>query len=393
MTITAGFENLKHDSDVKRLLKTCSYSQPDRVPSFEHYVMQKSMLYILGEARVKDVSESEEMMHLRYLYSDIESEAKFVDTYDGWAKTSGRWRDGLPGSSAALPPKQNLELLRKTAVDAGTPMITWLPQVRPLYDGSVQAYDQKGIIRDWGDLDKLRIPAGKVEKMMRLVDWYLDEFSGSGVGVGPLCRSCFCNTYETLGLENFMLKLYDDMPLVEHIMDIFTEYALQITQALSSRNIDCFWLDDDIAMNSGFLVLPDLIHRLWVPRTEKMLEPLREKGIPIYMHCCANLEDLIPIIIDLGVQAIHPVQPNCNDIVALKEKHHGSMAFVGNLDLAGVLAFGTPAQVKEETKRLIKEFGKEGGLVVASSHSIIDAVPPENYIAMIEATQQYGTYH
>ena len=387
-----NINSMKQDSNVQRLLNTCAYAEADRVPNFEHYVMQSSMFHILGKERVKKISEGEEMMHLRYLHTDYESESEFAEKYHSWVHTMGRRRSGLPWSSAGLPPKDNLQLLKLTAVDAATPMITWLPQVRPTYDSDVQAYDQKGIVEGWEDLDKVKIPENRVDKMMQLVDWYLDEFSGSGIGVGPLCRSCFCNTYETLGIENFMLKLYDDLPLVEHLMDIFMDYANQIIEGLCDRNIDCFWLDDDLTMNSGFLVPPDFIHKLWIPRTEKMLKPLRDRGIPIYMHCCANLDDLLPIIVDLGVSAIHPVQPNCNNIAAQKKTYQGKMAFVGNMDLAGVLAFGTPAEVKEDTKRHIEELAEGGGLVMASSHSITDVVPPENYVAMIEATQQYGSY-
>ena len=123
-----------------------------------------------------------------------------------------------------------------------------------------------------------------------------------------------------------------------------------------------------------------------------MLSPIREKGIPIYMHCCANLTDLIPIIIDMGVTAIHPVQPNCNDIFGLKRQYSGKMSFVGNLDLAGVLSFGSPADVAEQARKNIAGLAPGGGYVMASSHSITDDVPPENYLAMIETAQKHGTY-
>ena len=202
----------------------------------------------------------------------------------------------------------------------------------------------------------------------------------------------FAYSNEVLGIENFMLKLYDDIELVEHIMDIFIDYSTRITKELSKRNIDCFWLDDDMAFNNGFLVQPEFIKDLWIPRTNKMLEPLKEKNIPIYMHCCANITDLIPIAIDLGIKAIHPLQPNCNDIYALKEKYGHKMSFVGNIDLAGVLSFGTPEEVMEDTRKHIDKLAPGGGYVVASSHSITDDVPPQNYIAMIETAQTYGKY-
>lgn len=382
--------SIERDSNVRRLIKACAYEEADRVPNFEHYVMKRTMDYILGEDRIKKSIHSEEMKHVGYLYSDKESEEDFEYDADSLWQS---WKHNLePWSSASLPPAENLELAKATGVDMATPMLTWLPEVRPKYGTGMSAYAQEGIVKGWEDLDKVKIPPQRVGKQMELVDWYIEEYKNSGLGVGPVCRSCFCNTYEVLGIENFMFKLYDDIKLVEYIMDIFANYSLQTTTALSERNIDCFWLDDDVCFNNGFMVSPKLIKELWVPRTSAMLKPLRDKGIPIYMHCCGNVRDLIPIIIDLGITAIHPVQPNCNDIYALKDEYRGKMAFWGNMDLAGVLSFGTPTEVVEDTKEHIGRLAPGGGYVVCSSHSITDAVPPENYIAMIETAQSYGKY-
>jgi len=379
--------NIIQDSNVNRLLKTCLPEEADRVPSFEHYVMRRTVRYFLGEKRLNKIMKSEEMKHLLYLYSQGKSEKETVEeiSKNPFLERMAIW------SSTMLPPAENLKFLQTTGVDAATPMLTWLPSVRD-YKEEIISYDQKGIVKGWEDVDKVKIPPLRVEKMMELVDWYLEVFKGTEVGVGPMCRSCFCNTYEVLGMENFMLKLYDDIKLVKHIMDIFTDYGIKITKELSKRDIDCFWLDDDLAFNNGFLVEPKFIKDLWIPRTEAMLKPLKEKGIPIYMHCCANVTDLIPIIINMGIKAIHPVQPNCNDIYALKKEYGNKMSFVGNMDLAGVLSFGTPEEVVEDTKKHIDKLAPGGGYVVASSHSITDDVPPENYIAMIETAQTYRGY-
>ncbi len=375
------------DSNVKRLLKTCSLKEADRVPNFEHFVMERTMRYFLGEKRLNKIMKSEEMKHLLYLFSNEESEKELEKKIS----KIPLMRNNKLAYSIMLPPDENLKLLQAMGVDAASPMLTWLPRTRDPRP-EIDSYGQDGIVRGWEDLDKVDLPPRRVEKMMELIDWYLDVCKGTNIGVGPLCRSCFCNTYEVLGIENFMLKLYDDIKLVEHVMDIFIDYSLKITTELSKRDIDCFWLDDDIAFNNGFLVQPKFIKDLWVPRTRKMLKPLREKNIPIYMHCCANIRDLIPIAIDLGIKAIHPVQPNCNDIYALKKEYGDKMCFVGNMDLAGVLSFGTPDEVIEDTKEHIDRLAPGGGYVVASSHSITDDVPPENYLAMIETAQTYGRY-
>ena len=99
------------------------------------------------------------------------------------------------------------------------------------------------------------------------------------------------------------------------------------------------------------------------------------------------------MISDMRDTGIHPVQPNCNDIYALNDEYGGKMTFFGNIDLAGVLCFGTPKEVIEDTKNHIDRLAPGGGYVVCSSHSITNGVPFENYMAMIKTAQTYTNYY
>ena len=89
---------------------------------------------------------------------------------------------------------------------------------------------------------------------------------------------------------------------------------------------------------------------------------------------------------------MHPIQPNCNDIYAYKKEYGSDLCLIGNIDLAGVLTFGTPAEVRKDTIKHIDALAPGGGYVVASSHSVTDDVPPENYQAMIQAAWEQGRY-
>jgi uroporphyrinogen decarboxylase len=257
--------------------------------------------------------------------------------------------------------------------------------------GTAVALDQKGRVRDRDSLSMFPT-APPVPAMIEAVDHYLDYFKDTSIGIGIVCRSVFCNTYETLGMENFLYKLYDDIGFVEEVMDRFLAYSLEIANAVSEKPIDVFFLDDDIAINSGLLVSRQLLDNLWVPRTSQLLEPLHKRGIPVVMHCCGNLSDVMPMILDLGVQGVHPIQPTCNDIYELKHKYGEEICLIGNMDLAGVLTQGTPEDVARDTKEHIDRLAPGGGYVVGSSHSITNDVPPENYMAMIETAWTYGKY-
>ena len=89
---------------------------------------------------------------------------------------------------------------------------------------------------------------------------------------------------------------------------------------------------------------------------------------------------------------VNPVQPRSNDIYALQEKWGNQITFRGNMNIEGVLAFGTPDEVRTDTREHIERLSGNGGYVVASSHSIVDAIPPENYFAMIDTACEFGKY-
>jgi len=207
-----------------------------------------------------------------------------------------------------------------------------------------------------------------------------------------MTRSVLCNTYSVMGIANFSRKLYTDRKLVEAVMDIFLANSIEITESISRFDIDFFYLDDDIADSHGPLISQKLLRELWLPRTEEMLKPVKRKEILIAWHCCGNLKQVIPLAVELGINAINPIQPSCNNIEELKKMYGDEICLVGGIDIGWPLSFGTPKDVMKVVKSYIEKIAPGGGYVAASSHSIINSIPPENYKAMVEAVHTYGKY-
>jgi uroporphyrinogen decarboxylase len=96
--------------------------------------------------------------------------------------------------------------------------------------------------------------------------------------------------------------------------------------------------------------------------------------------------------IRMGFKAINPIQPTCNDIYQIKKQYGDEICLIGNMDIAGCLAYGSVDDAVRDTKEHIDRLSANGGYVVSSSHSITEAVRPENYLAMIETAHTYGRY-
>jgi uroporphyrinogen-III decarboxylase len=359
-----------------RFLAALRRKEGDRVPNWEFAVMQRNTEAILGLQTVENVRE-------RYRAGNTVWPPRSEDERDD--------RSALASYSCYLPAPEYRQFLEKTGQDAVICTLSWKPKSRKVEAKGVIARGQDGFIANRSELHKLPTPPS-VDEMMAPLDYYLDAFSGTEIGVGVVLRSVFSNTYETLGMENFMLKTYDDPELIEILFDRFLEYSLELVKACLDRKIDFFALDDDICDNNGFLVNPHFLRNQWMPRTKQILDPVVSADIPIIYHCCGNIEPVIPLALELGVSAMHPIQTNCNDIYAYKREYGSDLCLVGNIDLAGVLVFGTPEEVRQETIKRIETLGPGGGYIVASSHSITDDVPPANYQAMIETTWECGGY-
>ena len=345
--------------DKKRFLSALRCQEGDRVPNWEFTLMKRNTKALLGHEKFEDVKQ-------RYKNLDTAWPPRSEDELHD--------RSALADYSCYLPAEEYQQLLESTGQDAVICTLSWKPKSRKPAREGVIARSQEGIIQDRSELNKLP-PPPTIEDMMAPLDYYLDAFKDTGIGVGVMLRSVFSNTYETLGMENFMLKTYDDPKLIEILFDQFMEYSVEIVNAVLSRNIDFFAIDDDISDNNGFLVNPRFIQNQWLPRTKEILDPVVANDIPIIFHCCGNIKPVIPLAIDLGVSAMHPIQPNCNDIHAYKKEYGSDLCLIGNIDLAGVLSFGSPDEVWDDTVAHIDALAPGGGYIVASSHSITDDVP------------------
>ncbi len=221
----------------------------------------------------------------------------------------------------------------------------------------------------------------------------LDAVAGTTMGVCVCITGPLTSTYMACGpvaIESFMYLLYDDAPLVERLMDMFVDYYLAVIDATADMPFHFYYIGDDLGGSTGPLIGPGHLTELWAPRARKLVAAAKATGRPVMFHCCGDQSSVLPFLVEWGVDAVHPIQPNANDIYAIHKQYGDKLALVGNIDAGGVLTFGTPQEVAQDTREHIARLAGGNGYVVGSSHSIIDSIPPENYLAMIEAAQAAG---
>lgn len=187
------------------------------------------------------------------------------------------------------------------------------------------------------------------------------------------------------GFANFCMAILDKRYLVETILDFLVEYSGQNLKKLVALKPDFIVIGEDIAYGSGPYISPKDFNELILPRFKKLTDII---DCPWVYHSDGNLIPVIDGLLDLGMNAIHPIEPyGAMDIVDAKQKYGDRVVLAGNLDM-NLIANGTPDEVKQQVKLLFDNVGQDGGWILTSSNSIDSGAKPENVVAMTQAVKQ-----
>jgi uroporphyrinogen decarboxylase len=220
-----------------------------------------------------------------------------------------------------------------------------------------------------------------------------------GVILGGMAAGYFELTCWTRGYA----KVYPDMVtnidwltnLMDQIIDIKLAYW-DIALPLVGEYADVVQEADDLAGQFGLLMSPDFYRQYIKPRHKRIFDFIKARSnAKIFYHCCGAIREILPDLIEVGVDIINPVQVSAAGMEskALKRDFGSEITFWGGLvDTQGIFTDGTPQQVRDEVRRRIDDFAPGGGFIAAAVHNIQANVPAENILAMWEALQEYGVY-
>lgn len=228
---------------------------------------------------------------------------------------------------------------------------------------------------------------------------YVAEEQKELVILGGLSAGFIELTAWTRGFANFYPDFVNNLDLLEYLMDTIVDLKLaywDIALPMVGEYADVVQEADDVAGQFGLLMSPDVYRSIIKPRHKKICDFIKARtDAKIFFHSCGAIREIIPDLIEIGIDAINPVQVSAEGMESkgLKRDFGNDMTFWGGLvDTQGVFTDGTPDQVRDEVRRRIDDLGPSGGFVAAAVHNIQANVPPENIMAMWETLQEYGTF-
>jgi uroporphyrinogen decarboxylase len=198
------------------------------------------------------------------------------------------------------------------------------------------------------------------------------------------------------GLEQSMIDIALSPELADAILDKIEYCQTEMMKRLFGKAadyIDMCFISDDMGSQESLLLSPQFWDRYFKDRMTRWCEFIHSYGIKVFYHTDGASEELIPQLIDCGIDVLNPIQHVCPGMgmAGLKDKYGDRLIFHGGVENQSVLPFGTAEQVKQETLDCLNTLGRDGkGYIVCSCHNIQPGTPVENIISMVETVKNSG---
>lgn len=237
------------------------------------------------------------------------------------------------------------------------------------------------------DLSKYVFPnPAKASRFTDLGDWCARKADNYRIlWVGELWeRATFMR-----GMESLLMDISENPGFVRDLLDRITAYILETIRIMMEKGkFECIALSDDYGGQHGLLMSPGHWREFVKPCLVKIYGMAKSHGIAVFHHSCGNIAPIIGEMIGIGLDILHPIQPEAMDILFLKKEFGKHVTFCGGLSTQDLLVSGAPNQVRREVQRLKLKMGKGGGYILEPGITIQADVPRENLIALIDEARR-----
>jgi uroporphyrinogen decarboxylase len=205
--------------------------------------------------------------------------------------------------------------------------------------------------------------------------------------VGHLGWGLFERSWNLRGFENILMDAIDEPAFFEEVLDRLTELYLAFVKYTVELPIDAILFGDDWGDQRGVILGPDRWRQFIKPRWQRVYGAVHAAGKIVMAHSCGSVAEIMPDIIEIGMDVLESVQPEAAGMnpYELKARWGERITFWGCLGSQSTIPFGTPTSIKAEVSRLCREVGRGGGFILAPAKALQPETPTENAVAVIEA--------
>jgi len=203
-------------------------------------------------------------------------------------------------------------------------------------------------------------------------------------------------TYKALrGEEQAFIDLIENPEIVHYCLDKLFELCYQNTLRIFETipgAVMVTYVAEDLGGQTSLMYSPAQIREFLIPRMKRMVDLTKQHGSYVFHHTDGAARDILPDLIDMGIEVLNPVQWRCPGMEreGLKRDFGDKLIFHGAVDNQYTIPFGTVDEVRQEVRDNIRILGEGGGYIIAPCHNIQPIGPAENVVALYEAGYEYG---
>ena len=268
----------------------------------------------------------------------------------------------------------------------------WFPGIHPLIDATtVEELENYPYWPDMSDPSRVAHVAADARRLA-----VQNEYA---IMATPWLLFPFERAHAMQGMEAFLLNMamYPDFAraLLEKIAGYCKVLMGRFLDELGD-NVDIIKIGDDLGTQESLMISPQMYRDLLMPIHADFIEFIKARtSAKIFFHSCGDVFPLIEDFIDIGVDILNPIQTSSgkmSNLAALKKRFGRNIVFCGGIDSHRVLPYGSVEEVRQEVRRVIDLLGSGGGTMIGAVHTVMNDVPPENILAMVDAVEEFGRY-
>ncbi|MBR5446523.1 MAG: hypothetical protein IKV57_10380 [Clostridia bacterium] len=318
------------------------------------------------------------------------------EKYEAWRRENDLTLPASEGILWDIPasaegPETFMSCYKGKSFRPGTTIDSWGVAREP---GSAAAYHMTYMHHPMKDFDSVEqiasypMPVYGDESHTKLLKGRVDAFHAEDIAaIGHMQCTIWETSWYMRGMENLLCDMMSEDPMAEILLDRVTEIAMTRAVNYAKAGVDGIFLGDDIGMQHTCMMSNELYGEWLKPRLKRVIDAAKAVNpeLLIFYHSCGHVTELIPQLIEAGVEILNPVQPECMDFAKIHAEYGDVLSFHGTIGTQSTMPFGTPEEVRKTVFENLKTAGRNGGLYVCPTHLLEPEVPLENVIAYIQA--------
>lgn len=245
-------------------------------------------------------------------------------------------------------------------------------------------------LREPAELDDFPWPDLDQPYRFEAVGRQVEQLHQQGLAVAAFAGSIFERAWYLRGMQQLMVDMYETPEMAHRLLQRAADYQRYAAAQFARAGVDIVITGDDVAAQHSLMMRIDMWREYLKPLQTATVRAAKQANPACYVfyHCDGNVEPLIPDLIETGIDILNPIQPECMDPAAIKQKYGDRLSFWGTVSVQRTMAFGTPDEVRAEVRERIRTAGHGGGLILAPAHVLGPEVPWENITAFFEAADE-----